>query len=91
MTTTFRDVTGVAKLTIEADNPLNPTSVFITGPKGLVMEFDRRTMIDALRREIGLVDPFDVMLSMIEAPAIERDPSPLRAKACAGCVFAARG
>ncbi len=67
MTSTIRDVSRERRLTIEADNPLNPTSVFVTGPSGLVIEFDRTIFLKAVARELGLLDPLEVMMGM--APA----------------------
>lgn len=64
MTTTIRDVSGERRLTIEADNPLNPTSVFVIGPSGLTIEFDRMSLLRGVARELGLVDPLDVLVAM---------------------------
>jgi hypothetical protein len=55
------------------------------------VEFDRRAIIDALTRELGLVDPLDMLLAMPAGGGSGPGPSSLRTKACAGCVLVARG
>lgn len=42
-------------ISIDAQNTINPQSVFLSGPRGLCMEFDRATFIEAIRQEFGLV------------------------------------
>jgi len=45
----IKDIDGQRSLKIEVTEDL-PGSVFITGPRGLCMEFDRGVLLNAARR-----------------------------------------
>jgi len=49
------DVTQTRVLRVEGTNKLHPTSVFIMGPQGLCMEFDREEFRTLLIRELFVV------------------------------------
>lgn len=41
---------------IEADNHKNPGSIFIMGPSGFCMEFDKMELVRVVKIELGLVE-----------------------------------
>lgn len=48
------DVDGLREIRIDGSNNKLPDSAFITGPRGLCVEVDRRGFVEALCREFGL-------------------------------------
>jgi len=62
MTTQISDLEGTRAISLEATNAGLPGSVFLMGPEGWCMEFDRATFMEAVRVEFGLVDPLEAML-----------------------------
>lgn len=46
---TVSDIEGARSLRIEANHRLLPDSVFLIGPNGFVMEFDRESLVRAMK------------------------------------------
>lgn len=55
MTSTIKELDGGRSVTIEADNEKNPDLVFLIGPNGLAMEFDRNIFLNMVRRELRVI------------------------------------
>lgn len=62
--TVMADLDGARTLQIDARCDRLPGSVFITGPQGWCMEFDRATFVSAVLDELGIVDPLELMLEI---------------------------
>jgi hypothetical protein len=48
------DADGLREIKIDGTNKKLPNSTFITGPRGLCIEVDRRAFVEALCREFNL-------------------------------------
>lgn len=47
------DVDGERSIEIDAKSAASPDSVFLVGPRGLCLEFDRFTFLELVAREFG--------------------------------------
>lgn len=54
MATKFLDIDGDRHMTIDANDPRRPESVYFFGPGGLAIEFDSTVLYLALKLELGL-------------------------------------
>ena len=65
MATKFLDIDGDRHLTIDAKDTRRPESIYIFGPGGLAIEFDRMVFYMALQLELDL-DEGDTIVSRIK-------------------------
>lgn len=65
MATTFLDIDGDRFLTIDAGDERRPQSVYIFGPQGLAIEFDRHVLLMAAKLELGLMENHECHLKQI--------------------------
>jgi hypothetical protein len=56
MGTRFLDIDGDRELVIDAGDERRPNSVYIFGPQGLAIEFDRMVFYMAVALELGLTE-----------------------------------
>lgn len=65
MATSLWDATGTREYKIDCDFEKHGNSVFISGPGGFCVEFNREEMIQHMKREYLLVESLDLVLSRI--------------------------
>ncbi len=56
MATTVRELDAARKIILEGDNEISPNLVFLMGPRGLAMAFDRGIFLQAVKKEFNLVE-----------------------------------
>jgi len=62
--TIIADIDGARMLQIDAHSDRLPGSVFLSGPQGWCVEFDRATFVRAVLDELGIVDPLELLLEI---------------------------
>lgn len=72
MATQFLDIDGDRHLTIDAGDSRRPQSVYIFGPDGLAIEFDRMVFYMALMVEFGLTVT-DTIVSRVQGVSGSHD------------------
>ena len=67
MSVKINDARGERYIVVEGDNERLSESVFIMGPLGFCMEFDRDTFLRAIKEEFTLIEPLEVGLERFMA------------------------